>query len=382
MVTHDNDLARRATRTVVVADGEIVNTYVARALTALDINQLSLAAAHLETRVFAPADVDMGLASSQRHARVERAEQDTIGVARVESGGWGVADVRRAGSGSGERLEIFGVPTGSQALRPTLLDGRWFVPQDQNAIVLDAEVLKTNGTLMIGDRVILKRDGSESTWQIIGVARGRLRGPLAYVRYDAWARTQHEAGMTQRVQIFTTAHDPASQASIARAVETRFKADYIHVTSAQTSSEERASDASSFDSIIGFLTAMGSLLAFVGGLGLMGTMGINVLERTREIGVLRAIGAPTPSLLQIVIVEGVLMGVLSFPPAVLLSVPLATVMNDLVGRELLQASLAFTFAPDGLAIWFLVVVLIAALASAVPAWNAIRLTVRDALAYE
>ena len=44
--------------------------------------------------------------------------------------------------------------------------------------------------------------------------------------------------------------------------------------------------------ILGFLTAMGVLLAFVGGLGLAGTMGVNVLERTRELGVLRAIGAP------------------------------------------------------------------------------------------
>lgn len=54
MVTHDNDLARRATRTIVVADGEIVNMYVTRALTALDVNQLSLAAAHMEQAIYPP----------------------------------------------------------------------------------------------------------------------------------------------------------------------------------------------------------------------------------------------------------------------------------------------------------------------------------------
>lgn len=190
--------------------------------------------------------------------------------------------------------------------------------------------------------------------------------------------------MTQRVQIFIFARDDVDDArrSVARAVEKQFKTNDLDVLSTQTKSDARAADASNFDSIIGFLTAMGILLAFVGGLGLMGTMGINVLERTREIGVLRAIGAPTPSLLQIVIVEAILIGVLSFPFAVLFSLPLAQGLNDLVGRELLQASLAFTFSWDGLLIWFGLIVIIAAFASALPAWNAIRLTVRDALAYE
>jgi putative ABC transport system permease protein len=230
--------------------------------------------------------------------------------------------------------------------------------------------------------VILKRDGSNSTWQIIGVTRSRLRGPLAYVSYDAWARTQRENGTTERVQIFTNTRDAAAQAQIVRAVEEQLKANALDVSAAQTNANERVADESNFASIIDFLTAMGILLAFVGGLGLTGTMGINVLERTREIGVLRAIGAPTPSLLQIVVVEGIVMGVLSFPFAVVLSLPLAWVLNALVGRELLQASLAIAISWEGMALWFALVSSIAALASLLPAWNAIRLTVRNALAYE
>ena len=49
---------------------------------------------------------------------------------------------------------------------------------------------------------------------------------------------------------------------------------------------------------------MAILLALVGGLGLMGTMSINVLERTREIGVLRAIGAPNRGVAQVFIRGG------------------------------------------------------------------------------
>ncbi len=331
---------------------------------------------------FRRADVELIFTAPQRAARVEREALALDGIAHVESWGWGEANMQRVNSIQAERIEIFGVPNASTAIQPTLLQGRWFIPQDQNALVIDAEVLKTHPQLRSGDLMVLERNGSESTWQIIGITRSRLRGPLAYVPYDAWTRTQHERGMTERLQIFTNTRDADAQRNIARTLETHLKANDIDVLSTQTSAEARAADDSNFDSIIGFLTAMAILLAFVGGLGLLGTMGINVLERTREIGVLRAIGAPTPSLLQIVIVEGVLVGVLSFPFAVLLSVPLANVLNDLVGRELLQASLAFTFSLEAFMIWFALVILIAAAASALPAWNATRLTVRDALAYE
>ena len=51
---------------------------------------------------------------------------------------------------------------------------------------------------------------------------------------------------------------------------------------------------------------MALLIVAVGGISLASTMSMNVLERTREIGVMRAIGARNADILQMVIVEGVL----------------------------------------------------------------------------
>ena len=53
-------------------------------------------------------------------------------------------------------------------------------------------------------------------------------------------------------------------------------------------------------------------LAVVGGLGLMGTMSINVLERTREIGVMRTIGAVDRAIRQTVIIEGLVIGLVTW----------------------------------------------------------------------
>jgi ABC-type lipoprotein export system ATPase subunit len=57
MVTHDKDLAARATRTVVVADGEVINEYVRRALARLDLDQLTLAFSRLRRQTYPPGTV-------------------------------------------------------------------------------------------------------------------------------------------------------------------------------------------------------------------------------------------------------------------------------------------------------------------------------------
>lgn len=333
-----------------------------------------------EMDAFRRSDADVLLASPQRIARVEREIKTVPGVTRVESWGWGEMDMFAGAADRAERVEVYGVPLTSDALKPILLQGRWFVPDDKNAMVIDAEVWNTNPDLNIGDRVVLRNRNDKSTWQIIGVASNRLLGPLTYVPYEAWTRTRHENGLTERVQVFMDAD--ASQADVLRAVEAQLKSKEIDVVSARTSADARASTESNFGSIIGFLAAMGILLAVVGGLGLMGTMSLSVLERTREIGVLRAIGAPSPSLMQIVLVEGVLIALLSFPLAALLSLPLSLYLADLVGRELVQSRLTYAFSFEGLGVWLALLVLIAMLASAVPAVNVIRLTVRNALVYE
>jgi ABC-type glutathione transport system ATPase component len=54
MVTHDNDLARRATRAVIVVDGEVTNQYVTQALPNLGVDQMTWVARKLERATYEP----------------------------------------------------------------------------------------------------------------------------------------------------------------------------------------------------------------------------------------------------------------------------------------------------------------------------------------
>jgi putative ABC transport system permease protein len=137
-----------------------------------------------------------------------------------------------------------------------------------------------------------------------------------------------------------------------------------------------------FNFIIGAVMIMAVLLAVVGGLGLMSTMSINVLERTREIGVMRAIGASNGAVLQIILSEGIFIGLISWFVGLLLALPVGRVISQALGQAIFRTELSYTFSVPGAALWLVLVIILASLASFLPAWNASRLTVREVLAYE
>ena len=127
---------------------------------------------------------------------------------------------------------------------------------------------------------------------------------------------------------------------------------------------------------------MAVLMAVVGGSGLIGTMSLNVLERTREIGVMRAVGASDGSVRQIVVAEGILIGVLSWLCGAILAYPLGQILSDAIGAITMKIGLDYVYSLNGLGMWLVIASVLAVLASLPPARNASRVSVRDVLAYE
>jgi putative ABC transport system permease protein len=174
----------------------------------------------------------------------------------------------------------------------------------------------------------------------------------------------------------------ASQRELAKALEEHYESVGMQVGNTQISATERAQIESQFNVLVVFLLIMAILLAVVGGIGLMGTMSLNVMERTREIGVMRAIGATDGSIFKIVVIEGIVIGLLSWLIGAVLAYPLSVGLSNAVGISILQAPLSYQFSLYGAGLWLVVVVILAAAASLWPARNASRVTVREVLAYE
>ncbi len=319
-----------------------------------------------------------------RPRRVERIERETLrvpGVVRALT--WIQMPARRVRPDANESgtIFLFAPPNDPDLFHPVIVQGRWLLSEDDNAVVINTNVLKDEPDVRVGGDIVLKIEDRKMTFRVVGIIPG-LAFPMVFANYSYIARLTQSAGQATGVLATTERHDAQSQAQTAVALEAHLKQVGLRVNSVFGIEEELGKAKAIFNSVLALLLVMAVLLAIVGGLGLMGTMSINVLERTREIGVMRAIGAADGSVAQVFIVEGVVIGVISWLLGTPLAFPVSKWLSDAVGMTFFYWPLSYVFSTSGALLWLVVVVVLAALASFLPAWNASRLTVRDVLAYE
>jgi putative ABC transport system permease protein len=291
------------------------------------------------------------------------------------------------GSESSKTYQINAGAAETQMLRITIDEGRWLLPEDHGAVVLSSSYTTDYPDARVGDSVRLKVNGRELDLQVVGISRAPFALASLYVNLPTFSRQMGDAGQATEVRLLTSVRDAATQDRVAAQSEALLKGQGLEVALAQTRNTLRQQSNIGVDMVIYFLLLMAMLMAAVGGLGLMGTMSINVLERTREIGVMRAIGADNWAIQRIVIVEGLLIGMISWIIGAIMAIPVSYLMHKGIeaifqGEGEGQGAFTFVFSLPGVAIWLVIVLVLASVASFLPAWNASRVTVRDVLAYE
>jgi putative ABC transport system permease protein len=326
-----------------------------------------------------------GRVQLDRSYRIERLEPELSripGVVAVE--GWGsgyVWRVRPDGSES-EQIVLEAPSAETEMLQPELIAGRWLRSEDENAIVINNRLREQEPDIAVGEEIMLEIDGRETSWWVVGVVKTVDAVPIVYVNYPHFASIVREVGSVASIQFVTEKHDAGFQESVRRLVVQRLEDMGIGVIGSMTSSSLRAYNAFFFDIIATLLMIMATLIAIVGGLGLMGTTSLNVLERTREVGVMRAVGASHGTVQQIFIVEGLSIGILSWVIGTVLSLPVGKLLSDAVGMQLFRFSLNYVFSLRGVITWLVLISILSALTTYLPAQRAVQLSVCDALAYE
>lgn len=342
------------------------------------LSALNVRASMINTldRMFAARKFDLTVSLRELYdsEKLQQAVRGTPGITRAE--GW----LATEGALGDERFGVVALPAGAQLLEPQIIEGRKLQPDDTDAIVVNNALAGRLPQMRVGQTVSLSIEGVEKNWRVIGLAREAFSPSVGYVPLSS---VQPQS--PQMVNSLRLSLDRANENSIA-VVKTTLDRNLERQGMRARSSTSKADTRFGFDQhmvmIYVFLIVMSAIIGSVGGLGLMTTMSLNVLERRREMGILRAIGATPRTVEAMVIAEGLVVGLLSWAIAALFAWPVSKFVGDSLVGMLFRSGLDFEFEALGLVIWLAVTIVLSAAASFVPAWRASRATVREALAYE
>ncbi|MFN2297547.1 MAG: ABC transporter permease, partial [Anaerolineales bacterium] len=201
----------------------------------------------------------------------------------------------------------------------------------------------------------------------------------SFVPLQALTREIGLLNRSQAVAIRLSRQDPQSEKEAIERLRETFQAEGLTPVHVEGVHMMRENNQYQFNLLVNILLIMAVLAAVVGSLSLAGTMSINVMERGREIGMMRAIGAASPAVAGIFVGEGLLLGILSWMLAIPFSVPGGILLT---GALTAIVPLEFVFSLQGTVTWLLIVSVLAVLASLWPAVRATRISVRESLAYE
>ena len=264
--------------------------------------------------------------------------------------------------------------------KPLIRLGRWWNGDADRELFITANLMDLVPTSRDADQIILKQANYQRPWRIVGQT-GAIGVPQGYGKFADVTRLMGIDGAANLVVVTTEQHDLAFQILMNDRLQEHFRQVNMPISYVRAKSSILQSVEGQLDIVITVLILMALLVGTVGGLGLASTMGLNVLERTREIGILRSLGAQTHVVRYMVIAEGELASIFSFLIAILFSIPFSLVMGNAIGQQILMRPLDYVFSWLGALIWFCLVLIIALLASFLPAESAARLTIRETLAY-
>jgi putative ABC transport system permease protein len=331
------------------------------------------------------ADITLGFSRPYPISRIEQVVLPIPGVEAME--GWGAASIEVLAPDDSvmENIQIMAPPADTVLVDPDMVAGRWILDGERKALVVSDSIYDFFPDLQPGDAIRVETpDGGEEDWTIVGVFRftGMMDDTLAYADFEF---ISSEVGMPNQAltyRVVTSEHSIEQQAQVSQTLDKYLRDRNFMVNEVEAGLVTREQSSKAINILIIFLLLMALLTAFVGSIGLTGTMGMNVMERTREIGVMRAIGAVDREIIKSVVIEGGFIGVITWVFAVIVSFPISHVLLKIVSEAMMGSPMPLTFTYQGFVIWLGAVIVLSVVASILPARNAASLTIREVLSYE
>lgn len=333
-------------------------------------------------------DIVLTFSGNQRISEVLPEIESRPYVERAEMWVWRNVKARVPGtSGPGTEFDMStrAMPSDTQFFNPNISAGQNLDSTSDRILLLNEELAKDMG-LEVGEEILLDLgEERESIWTISGLVVDFTRaGETAYLYRDVLNEELNQVGRASvgEIKLKSDAGTTLDEHKIIiDDLEDHFTTLGIEIGAASSFLQEREQASAQLNILVTVLMIMAVLVALVGSIGLSGTLSINVIERIKEIGVMRAVGASSMDVGLIFIGEGMILGLLSWLLAIPISVVFAWFFVDALGG-IVDINFRFFYSYSGILLWLFIVLVLSLLASWLPAMHATRISVARSLAYE
>ena len=308
--------------------------------------------------------------------RAQRAIRATPGVAEAEP------VLKNTVALGGREAFVWGVER-VPLLRYRVAGGRWFTAAEERArarvAVIERNLAQIAG-VEVGDRITLATAAGPLHLRVVGTAKNQQEdGTALYVPLTTVRSILGQPTGASTFWIRTSSPAPAFVDRTTTSVESRLAALGYEVGSEVTYVAERDEVAAN-RSITTSITVLGFVIVAMSMVGLASAITTAVIERTREIGILRCIGARARDVRRIFVTEGLTLAFAGW----LLGIPLGFVLNrSLVWLiwEVVEVRIPFVFPPWNIALALAGTLLLALLVTLLPIRRAVRFRPGNALRY-
>ena len=274
-------------------------------------------------------------------------------------------------------IDLMGFQDKTQLLRFNVIAGK--IPDSWTENIVVNPVFIADNHLAVGDSVTSSINGKPKIWHIAAVVKD-LGEAKAYTSRSILEQLYNVKDVTSEIKIQTNREmQQADAQSLLLDVENTLKKNGVGIAGSTNQGIVMQILNAHIMVITLFLMVMALLVLIVGGIGLITIMNINILERKREIGIMRAIGGSAASINKVLFAELFMLGVISWLLGWAISLPMSKIISSFFGELIIHNELDFSAAPSGIWISLAAVILILILSAIIPIRNASKIAVHTAL---
>jgi len=309
---------------------------------------------------------------------IEGALSGSIGVADYEIYGGAMASVIYDDGTQSESYLFLAFPEDAKGFDLKVMEGVWLSNPSSNEAVVNHMFLDSEPECSLGDEITVLSNQRLVTWKIVGVVKEVGANPMIYANLDYYQKEYEKEGMGREVVVFYQDNMSGDEReNVTQNIENRFKTADIDVQSKQTIEGVSTVFANHLRLLAGFLVVASILIMVVGCISLISSTGINIIERMRELGVMRSMGASPGKIVLIFVYESAFTSIVSFVFSCLFALPLTLMLCSVFGHIFLKTPLDMAYSASAAALLLLITSVVNAIISAYLSRKAMQQPVYD-----